>query len=70
MGEMEKPFEHQKLINRGYKLIKIKKGFFKEFGKEIISPVYVYRKDRFCENVDVGYWEKRVSRFCVQTIKR
>lgn len=62
MNNKHKPPEHKELIARGYKLVKVLKGFFKEYGKEIISPVYYYKREH-----GHTYMYKCVSRFGVYT---
>lgn len=60
---IKKHIGHENIIAEGYKLTKILKGFFKVDGVEIITPVLQYKKARYCENVDVGYYVKNYNRF-------
>jgi len=59
---MKKPDSHKTHTDKGYRLKEILKGFFKENGKEVISPVYHYIMD--FKNREI---HKFVSRFDVYT---
>ena len=59
---MRKPSGHKIHIDEGYHLKEILKGFFKEDGKEIITPVYHYIMD--FKNKEI---HKFISRFGTYT---
>jgi len=59
---MRKPNFHKIYTDKGYHLKEILKGFFKENGEEIISPVYHYIRD--FKNRET---HKFISRFGIYT---
>ena len=65
LKDIKKAINHNKLSEEGWKLSGMHKGFF---GK-IVTLVLVYKKNRYCDNIDVGYRTRYYNRFgliCVE----
>jgi hypothetical protein len=54
---------HKEILDQGFYLHTIFKGTFKIDGKMVVTPVFEYRQERYCENVLVGYHVRYYNRF-------
>lgn len=59
---IKKIINHSELVSRDYSLVKYHKGFFKIDDCNTIMLVFEYRKPRYVENVDVGYFIRYYNR--------
>lgn len=60
---IKKELKHSEIIENGYKLNSLSKGYFKINGEMITTLVFQYKKERYCNNLLVGYFVKYYNRF-------